>query len=245
MLPLAVMPVVKVAVGLALAALGGAAGSQPSSHEVIGHSVEDRPIELRRAGDPGSATKVLVVGQIHGSEPAGRRVTRDLRRDDVPAGVELLLVKDLNPDGLTRGTRQNARGVDLNRNFPDDWVRRGRPGKSHYSGERPLSEPESRAAARLIDRERPDVTIWYHQALELVIEHPGVDRSLTRRYAELVGLPSGPFKRLSGTVVGWQNKRYPSGDAFVVELGAGDLSRAGARKHVRAVHAVARTARDG
>lgn len=242
---LAATPIVELAVGLALTALGGAADSEPPSHEAIGRSVDDRPIELRRAGDRGAPTKVLVVGQIHGSEAAGRPVTRDLRRREPPANVELLLVKDLNPDGLAKGTRQNARGVDLNRNFPDDWERQGRPGDRHYSGERPLSEPESRAAKRMIDRERPDVTIWYHQAASLVVERPGVDRSLTRRYAELTGLPAGPYARLPGTVVGWQNDRYPGGDAFVVELGGGKLSRSERRRHVRAVHVLARMARPG
>ena len=245
MASLAATAIIELGVGLALVALGGAADGGAASHEFIGASVDDRPIELRRAGERGAATKVLVVGQIHGSEPAGRPVTRDLRRREPPANVELLLVKDLNPDGFAEGTRQNAHGVDLNRNFPDEWEHQGRPGDRHYSGRRPLSEPESRAAKRLIDRERPDVTIWYHQAASLVIERAGVDRSLTRRYAELTGLPAGPYARLPGTVVGWQNDRHPGGDAFVVELGAGKLSRAERRRHVRAVHALARMARRG
>lgn len=78
-----------------------------------------------------------------------------------------------------------------------------------------------------------------------MIERPGVDRSMTRRYAELAGLRAGPYARLSGTVAGWQNDRHPRDDAFVVELGAGKLSPAERRRHVRAVHAVARIARAG
>lgn len=77
---LAVTTIAPLAVGVVVAALGAASDGAARSDEVVGRSVEDRPIELRRAGDPGAKAKVLVVGQTHGSEPAGRPVTRDLRR---------------------------------------------------------------------------------------------------------------------------------------------------------------------
>ena len=94
--------------------------------ETIGRSVEGRAIALARRGDPAAAATVLVVGSIHGTEQAGHAVVARLRRMAVPAGVRLLLVRTANPDGVARGTRQNARGVDLNRNFPFRWRPRGR-----------------------------------------------------------------------------------------------------------------------
>jgi hypothetical protein len=54
------------------------------------------------------------------------------------------------PDGTAADTRQqNGDGVDLNRNLPYQWERVSDP--TYYSGARPLSEPETRAALALID----------------------------------------------------------------------------------------------
>ena len=96
---------------------------------LFGHSVQDRPLRATRVGE--GATKVLVVGSIHGTETAGEAVIARLRHARPPAGVELWLVDSVNPDGVRRGTRQNARGVDLNRNFARRWRagRRARTGR--------------------------------------------------------------------------------------------------------------------
>jgi protein MpaA len=211
---------------------------------VLGRSAEDRPVLLTRVGDRDAERRVLVVGAIHGNEPAGRAVVRALRRGPAPAGAELWLVDDLNPDGTAAGTRQNGRGVDLNRNFPHRWRAQGRPFDSFYSGTGPLSEPESRLAARLIRRLRPDVTIWYHQALSLVDVSSGADARVARRYARLAGLPAKPVGLgfLPGIATRWQNRTQPGTSAFVVELPGGPLSRAAARRHARAVRAVAASA---
>lgn len=182
-----------------------------------------------------------MVGAIHGDEPAGAAVVRALRRATPPAGVQLWLVHDLNPDGTARGIRQNARGVDLNRNFPHRWRAQGRPFSTHHSGPRPLSEPESRLAARLIRRLAPAVTVWYHQALALVDLGSGADPRLVRRYARASGLPARRLGFLPGVATRWQNRALGGRGrgAFVVELPGGALSRAGVRRHARAVLAVA------
>jgi N-acetylmuramoyl-L-alanine amidase len=179
--------------------------------------------------------KILVVGTIHGNEPAGQAVVGRLRRARPPRGTAIWLVDDGNPDGSVAGTRQNARGVDLNRNFAFGW----KPLDGTYeSGSGPLSEPESQVLARFIERERPRVTIWYHQALRRVVKGRG-DPALERLYSRRSGLPRRALEPLPGTATSWQADRFPDDTAFVVELPGGRLSSAGVARNARAVHAVA------
>ncbi|MDQ4048454.1 MAG: DUF2817 domain-containing protein, partial [Actinomycetota bacterium] len=198
-----------------------------------------RPLRAVQVGSPRARLKLLVVGAIHGTEPAGRAVTRRLRSLRPPSGVALLLLDDLNPDGSARGSRQNGRGVDLNRNFPFSWRAIGRPFDTYHAGAEPLSEPESRAAATFIARMRPRVTIYYHQMLRLV-DRSGGDPVLERLYARRSGLPYKRVPPLSGTATSWQNNRFPGDSAFVVELPGGRLSATAVDRHARAVLSVAR-----
>jgi len=156
-----------------------------------------------------------VVGAIHGDETAGMRIARRLIAASPPARTRLLVVPTVNPDGVAAGTRGNAHGVDLNRNFPYRW----RPlDGGEYSGTGPLSEPETRAAYGLILRRKPDVTIWFHQPFGLV-DRPDGNPFAARRFADLIGLPlvrlRGPYP---GSASRWQNHRLPRTTAFVVEL---------------------------
>jgi len=182
---------------------------------VIGHSVQGRPIVAIRKGPQSAAVKVLVVGAIHGNETAGMQITDRLLAQGVPGHTQLLIVPTANPDGIVLRTRGNARGVDLNRNFPFDW----RPLiGGEYSGSGPLSEPESRAAHRLILRERPDVTIWFHQPFGLIDRPPG-NPFAAQRFAQLIDLPLVKLPgRYPGSSSRWQNHHSPNTAAFVAEL---------------------------
>jgi protein MpaA len=221
-----------------LALAGAAAGTSHGAE--LGRSAERRPIPLTTLGPSDAPALVLVVGSIHGDEPGGLAVTRRLRRRPPPSGVELWVIETLNPDGLARGTRQNAHGVDLNRNFPLRWRRQGRPGSTFHSGPRPLSEPESRFAAWLIEAIEPRVTIWLHQPFGLVDLASGAEPRLVRRYAREAGLPVRRIRgAFPGTATCWQNATLTGTSAFVVELPAGPVSAAAASRHVRAVRAVA------
>lgn len=209
---------------------------------LVGHSVDGRRITARIVGPDTSTRRVLVVGCIHGNECAGLRIVHALARRRPVRGVQLWLIGELNPDGAAADTRQNAHGVDLNRNFPRHWRPDADP--IYYSGPRPASEPETRAAMRLIRRIRPAVTIWYHQHQDLV-DLSGGDRGVARRYAELAHLRATCLPFLSGTATSWENHTFPGTTSFVVELPAGSVRRVALQHHLAAVRAVEQDQRTG
>jgi len=207
-----------------------------SKHIVlVGETRQERKVWAVRKGETGVRQSVLVIGCIHGDERAGIAVVKRLRRMKIPSDVVIWTIRSINPDGAAAGTRQNSRGVDLNRNFPRKWKAIGEPWDTNYSGSSPSSERETRMARRFILKHRPDITIWYHQSLRLV------DKSGTSK--EDVRVEKRYFKRLSplpGTATRWQNHRLPKTTAFVVELAGGRLTARKARRHARAVIAVGR-----
>lgn len=187
---------------------------------VIGTSVEGRPIEAYRRGTPGG-TVVLVIGVIHGDESAGLDIVNKLVTADIPKGIDLWLVPSMNPDGVANNTRTNANGVDLNRNFPYQWGKIGRPGYWQYAGPSRASEPETKAMVKFIREIKPALGIWYHQDLNIISPGTGIDGKLRARYSQLTGIPlkritGGTYKGIAAT---WQRNTMSNAYAFVVELG--------------------------
>ncbi len=229
-------------VGCALLGLLATASPALAKRIVIGTSVQGRPIVAWTFGSDRARRKVLVVGCIHGNECAGLAITTALRSAAVPRGVQLWVVPEMNPDGTAADTRQNAHGVDLNRNFPYRWQPIADP--TYYSGPFPVSEPETRAAIGLVRRIRPAVTIWYHQHQDLVDESGG-DLGVARRYAQIAGLTPTCLTFLSGTETSWSNHTFPGTTSFVVELPAGPVAPDAVSRHVRAVRAMELGERSG
>ena len=206
---------------------------------VIGASLEGREIEALRRGEPGGRV-VLVIGVIHGDENDGARIIDRLHDLAVPAGVDLWLVDSMNPDGEAAGTRHNAKQVDLNRNFPQDWGPIGVPGDSQYAGPSAASEPETQAIVSFVEEIRPDLIVWYHQDLFRIAPGKGRDGAIRQRYAELTGLPvvSITGGTYTGVAATWARNAITPGVAFIVELGP-TLSDAEADTHAAAVLTVA------
>jgi murein peptide amidase A len=228
--------------GLAATTQGGAgratAGVDATVRRTVflGRSVDGRTITAVETGDPDTQRKLLVVGCIHGNERAGVAIAKRLISTALPVETDLWIVTDLNPDGTAAGTRRNAHGVELNRNFPWHWQRLS---GTYFSGPRPLSEPETRIAYRLIERVRPSVSIWFHQHLNLVDDSTG-NRSLEQRFARAAGLRLAPLTPEPGSAVTWESHRFPHASSFVVELPAGTLAPAAVSRLARAVHLTAR-----
>jgi murein peptide amidase A len=228
-----------VTAALVLAPTGAAAPRAGESSKVFyGRSLRGRPIVAYRTGD-GHGPPVLVFGAIHGNETAGIPIADALIDQPVTPGTDIWVVPNLNPDGTALHRRQNGDGIDLNRNFPYGWQPVGADGAFDYPGPRPLSEPETRFAVRLIRTLHPAITIWFHQHLR-VVDLSGGSRAIERRFSQLVGLPLRRLERYPGSGPTWQNHRFPGTTSFVVELPAGRLGQRAVDRYSRAVVALAR-----
>ena len=162
------------------------AGNDPVETRVIATSREGRPITARLFGDPDAPVRLVVIGQMHGSEPGGRKVVSDLAASEIPPGVALWLLTSVNPDGAVAGTRANARGVDLNRNFPTSWRPSAR-GSVYWSGPRAASEPETRGVVRFLSAVEPTAVLSLHQAFDRIdVTHPA-SRQAGRLLARWMG----------------------------------------------------------
>lgn len=154
------------------------ADASPLAHRLdIGATVENRAIPMLVLADPAVATPeeaaeqeklvVLLIGNIHAGEVAGKEALLMLARDvlggderDLLEHLVLLIVPIYNADGNERfgkdnrpgqvgpeegmGVRPNAQGLDLNRDF----------GK--------MDAPETRALVRVMRKWDPDVFIDTH-----------------------------------------------------------------------------------
>lgn len=151
---------------MVLGACRGPAGSgdtapPPLVFESIGSSVEGRELLAATVGE--GAWRVYWIGGIHGDEPEGQReletLLEVLSESAVQGAYTVRVLADLNPDGTMAHTRGNARGVDLNRNFP---ARNFSP--QARRGARPLSEPESLALWVDLERFEPQLVVVSHSA---------------------------------------------------------------------------------
>ena len=160
----------------------------------------------------------MLVSTMHGNEPHTRRILETLRDGRALRGVDLWVIPTYNPDGLARGTRRNARGVDLNRNFPLRWADLD---GSYESGPRPASEPETRAVMRFLRQVAPRRVISFHQPLNGV-DTDTKDPAFARRLARALRLPRTSLDcggLCHGTMTMWFNHRM-DGSALTVEYGA-------------------------
>jgi protein MpaA len=186
------------AAGRADRALAASAVGAP--HGVAGTSVEGRAIEYSVVGAGPRA--ILVIATIHGDEPAGtplvERLERELRgRAELVDGLTCVLLPVANPDGLAAGTRANARGVDINRNFPAENHRVSATGDSS-----PLSEPEARAIAELVQRFRPERIASFHQPLGCV-DFDGPAEAWAHELARTCDLPVRKLGGRPGSLGSW------------------------------------------
>ena len=172
-------------------------GTIPWESDAYGHSHLGSALEVWRSAEP---CRLLVFAAIHGEEAETTTALSKALRQLAEPSPHCAVVLAANPDGLIRGTRGNARAVDLNRNFPtSDW--RSDP-VLHRStldaprdvalspGDSPGSEPETQALILLIRELEPEAVVALHAPLAC-IDDPN-DSELGRWIAERSGLPLVP-----------------------------------------------------
>lgn len=162
--------------------------ASPFEKEIVGRSLDGRPIECLVAGD--GPDVFWLIATIHGNEAAGTPLVEKFvehlkaRPADLN-GRRVVITPVANPDGLAENIRLNKNGVDLNRNFPaGNW---GRVDVKPH-GETPLSEPESRALMRILCQYFPKRVVSIHQPLAC-IDYDGPAEGLAQAMAAKCSLP--------------------------------------------------------
>lgn len=158
--------------------------------QTLGRTIQGRPIDCITLGEGNDV--ILIMATIHGDEDAGtplvdRLSSHLMDSPEMLRGRRVILMPVVNPDGMAKQTRFNARGIDLNRNFPASNFNT----EGHH-GNRPLSEPESTAIHALLDRERPSRIISIHQPLNYgsaCIDYDGPAEPLARAMADHTDIP--------------------------------------------------------
>ena len=162
-------------------------------HEVIGLSVESRPIEAYTFGV--GTTTLVFVGGMHGGYEWNSALLAYQFIDElyahpemVPRGQRVVVIPIANPDGVYKVTgkegrfvladvadvskkpvgygRLNAHEVDLNRNFDCKWQPKATwRGSAVSAGTKAFSEPEAVALRDFLTPLHPEsVVFWHSQA---------------------------------------------------------------------------------
>ena len=175
-----------------------------------------RPVEYGRSRE-GVALRVflpsgdrplagILTAALHGEEAVTALLTRRLLERVPGDETGWAVIPVVNPDGVLAGIRQNAVGVDLNRNFPAatwrpddsftyppgiDPARRRPENRTNRSspGSGPGSEPETRALMELVERLRPPLVIDLHTPLELLLVRHGVPASAVEILSTSANMP--------------------------------------------------------
>ncbi|MCL1865583.1 MAG: DUF2817 domain-containing protein [Spirochaetes bacterium] len=155
--------------------------------DVIGKSNLNKRIYSKQFGSGDKLT--LIIGGVHGDEPVGfisaLKLAQFIKRNPAAIHNRVIIVPCINPDGLSRGTRVNARGVDINRNFPGptwsaDFIK-----SYNNSGKYPASEPETAALIKLMEQYKPDMIIQMHQPFNALYPSPNTPAELMNKMSSL------------------------------------------------------------
>ncbi|MGC4060421.1 MAG: M14 family zinc carboxypeptidase [Aquabacterium sp.] len=172
-----------------------------------------RPLYQRDVISPTAHLRVLVIGGIHGDELSSTALVLHWisAAMETPSNIHWRFVPLMNPDGMliSKPTRMNAHGVDLNRNFPTPnwdkeapiyWNQRTKSDPRRYPGPKALSEPESKWLFDEMERWKPNLIVSVHAPYGLLdFDGPTVaPQRLGRLYLDQVGIFPGSLGNYGG-----------------------------------------------
>lgn len=130
---------------------------------------------------------VLVIGVFHGDEPQGNYLIREYVKQNPE--TNLLMLPCLNKSGFDKGSRVNANGVDLNRNFPTkNWEKTDK--NEFYGGDKPASESETKFLIDLINNYSPKIILTLHAPFKVVNYDGGEDaKKVAEDISKLIDYP--------------------------------------------------------
>lgn len=204
----------------------------------VGVSALGEPLLIAELGTVDAPLSVLVLSMVHPDEMTPLHATLMLLNrlaSAPPTGVRVVVAPLVNPDGLWRKepSRSNARGVDLNRNFPaTDWApTRHLPWKGkliadlrRFPGDRPATEPETLFQMALVTMLRPHRIVTLHapwglldyDGPEVGLERAALAREAMRSFMRIRKRPRA-HGRVSGSLGSWAGRDHGI-PCYTVEL---------------------------
>jgi hypothetical protein len=183
-------------------------GTDGFTLDPIGTSVEGRGLVLLhfRGQEDGTVPsaeklKVLIFAQQHGDEPSGKEAAITLARDiatGASAGlldhIDLYLIPQVNPDGSEARRRENAEGMDLNRD--------------HLT----LDTPEVRAVHRVFRDVMPEVVLDVHEYG--ITSRAWLELGVRKDFGQQIGALSNPNMSLRIRSYAWNRVIPEMADAL-------------------------------
>jgi len=152
------------------------------------YTKENNRISLFETMNDSFDKQILIIGVFHGEEPQGEYLINQFLKTDISnIKNKLYIIPCLNPDGKSKNQRQNANGVDLNRNFPTkDWRTTTR--KEYFGGNEPESEIETKFMTEILSKYKFDAILSLHAPFK-VVNYDGPAKELAEKISQITGYP--------------------------------------------------------